>query len=57
MQNSTTALRNMNFKVNFSYRIGKLSMNDRPRRRRKTINNDDLKGGGGEEGVQGQNRD
>ncbi|MEN2282337.1 outer membrane beta-barrel family protein [Algoriphagus sp. SE2] len=47
MQNSSTALRNMNFKVNFSYRIGKLSMDQRPRRRKKSINNDDLKGGEG----------
>ena len=36
---------NRNFKVNFSYRIGKLNMND-SRRRRKSLNNDDLKGGG-----------
>lgn len=56
MQNSINASRNMNFKVNFSYRIGKLSMEDRPRRRRKSINNDDLKGGGGEEGTQGATR-
>ncbi|MBN3521876.1 TonB-dependent receptor [Algoriphagus lutimaris] len=45
MQNSSSALRNMNFKVNFSYRIGKLSMDQRPRRK-KSINNDDLKSGG-----------
>ncbi|MHA7130018.1 TonB-dependent receptor domain-containing protein [Algoriphagus namhaensis] len=52
MQTSTSALRNMNFKINFSYRIGKLSMEDRPRRRRKSVNNDDLKeGGGGQEGI------
>ena len=53
VQNSTSALRNMNFKINFSYRIGKLSMNDRPRRRR-SVSNDDLKGGeeGGGEMIQ-----
>lgn len=45
IQNSTSAIRNLNFKVNFSYRIGKLSMDQRPRRR-KSINNDDLKDGG-----------
>ncbi len=58
MQTSTTALRNMNFKVNFSYRIGKLSMDDRSRRRRKSVKNDDLKGGGGsgEEGMGQGNR-
>ncbi len=46
VQNSLNATRNMNFKVNFSYRIGKLSMDQRPKRR-KSINNDDLKDGGG----------
>ncbi|GAA0880014.1 outer membrane beta-barrel family protein [Algoriphagus jejuensis] len=45
VQNSTNAMRNMNFKVNFSYRIGKMSMDQRPRRR-KSINNDDQKDGG-----------
>ncbi len=44
-QNSTTELYSMNFKVTFSYRIGKMSF-DAPRRRKKSINNDDLKDGG-----------
>lgn len=54
VQNSLNATRNMNFKINFSYRIGKLSMDQRPRRR-KSVNNDDLKegGDGGQEGQQG----
>ena len=56
MQSSTSALRNMNFKVNFSYRIGKLSMDERPRRRRKSVNNDDLKEAGGGQGEMNQNR-
>jgi outer membrane receptor protein involved in Fe transport len=53
VQNSTSAIRNMNFKVNFNYRIGKLSMDQRPKRR-KAVNNDDLKGGGdgGNENIQ-----
>ncbi len=56
MQQSTNAIRNLNFKVNFSYRIGRLSMDQRPRRS-KTINNDDLKGGeGGGENIQNNNR-
>ncbi|NVJ84806.1 MAG: TonB-dependent receptor [Algoriphagus sp.] len=57
IQNSTTALRNMNFKINFSYRIGKMSMNDR-NRRRKSVSNDDLKGGddGGMNGQMNENR-
>jgi outer membrane receptor protein involved in Fe transport len=45
MQNSSSAIRNMNFKVNFSYRIGKLSMDQGRPRKRKSINNDDLKEG------------
>lgn len=45
MQNSTTRLRNMNFKVNFSYRIGKLSVDQQRGRKKRSINNDDLKEG------------
>jgi outer membrane receptor protein involved in Fe transport len=45
IQNSTSAIQNMNFKVNFSYRIGKLSMDQGRPRKRKSINNDDLKEG------------
>lgn len=49
-QKSLTVLHNMSFRVNFSYRIGKMSM-DAPRpRRSKSINNDDLKDGGGDGG-------
>ncbi|MEA5258296.1 TonB-dependent receptor [Arcicella aquatica] len=44
-QQSTTTLRNMNFKINFSYRIGKMSF-DAPKKRKKSVNNDDLKDGG-----------
>ncbi|GMQ33410.1 TonB-dependent receptor [Algoriphagus taiwanensis] len=51
IQNSTNAIRNLNFKINFNYRIGKLSMDQRPRRR-KSINNDDLKDGGGDGGME-----
>lgn len=40
-QNSTMAFHNMNFKITFSYRIGKMSF-DFPKRS-KSINNDDLK--------------
>jgi outer membrane receptor for ferrienterochelin and colicin len=45
-QRSVNVMNNMSFRVNFSYRIGKMSM-DAPRRRR-SINNDDLKDGGGD---------
>ncbi|MFP4341460.1 MAG: TonB-dependent receptor domain-containing protein [Cyclobacteriaceae bacterium] len=44
-QRSVNGMRNMSFKVNFSYRIGKLNADPRPRRR-KSIQNNDLKDGG-----------
>ncbi|MEJ7643864.1 MAG: TonB-dependent receptor [Chryseolinea sp.] len=44
-QRSLTVLHNMSFRVNFSYRIGKMSVDARPKRRR-AIDNDDLKDGG-----------
>lgn len=51
-QNSTNVLNNMNFKVTFSYRLGKMSMDNTSRRRKKSVNNDDLKeGGGGDNGA------
>lgn len=49
-QRSTTVLHNMNFKINFSYRIGKQSANDTQRRRKKSVTNDDLKEGGDQSG-------
>ncbi|MCD9014768.1 TonB-dependent receptor domain-containing protein [Parachryseolinea silvisoli] len=54
-RNSMTSMRNMSFRVNFSYRIGKMSVDSKPKRRR-SINNDDLKEGGGGDmggGMQG----
>lgn len=47
-QRSVNTLNNLSFRVNFSYRIGKMSMDNSPRRRRRSINNDDLKDGGGD---------
>ena len=44
-QNSANVIHNLNFKVNFSYRIGKLTVDQR--RSRKGVSNDDLKEGGG----------
>ncbi len=44
-QNSVTTLRNMNFKVTFSYRIGKISFVD-AKKKKKSVNNDDMKDGG-----------
>lgn len=45
-QRSTTVLNNWSVRVNFSYRIGKMSF-DQPRRRGRNVNNDDLKEGDG----------
>jgi outer membrane receptor protein involved in Fe transport len=45
-QSSTNVINNMNFKVNFSYRIGKMTADAAPRRKKKSVNNDDLKSGG-----------
>ncbi len=45
-QNSLTSFYNAGFRVNFSYRIGKMSF-DQPQRRKKSINNDDEKSEGG----------
>lgn len=53
-QETTSVTTNLNFKVTFSYRIGKMSMDGGGRRRKKSINNDDLKEeGGGGDGQQG----
>lgn len=48
-QKGLNEMYNMNFKINFSYRIGKMSFEQqqRQRRTRKSINNDDMKDGGG----------
>ncbi|WP_234795024.1 TonB-dependent receptor domain-containing protein [Hymenobacter arizonensis] len=45
-QNSLIESRNLSFQLDFSYRIGQLSADQRPRRRRG-ISNDDLKSDGG----------
>ena len=45
MQQSTIGMRNMNFKINFSYRIGKLSV-EGSRRKKRGVTNDDMKEGG-----------
>jgi len=50
-QNSVTTLRNMNFKLTFSYKIGKITFAD-AKKKKKSVNNDDLKDGGGDGGTQ-----
>ena len=44
---------NLGFRVTFSYRIGKMSMDQQRPRRKRSINNDDLKDDGGGDGMQG----
>lgn len=56
-QNSVNTMRNMSFRINFSYRIGKLGTDQNaPRRTRRSISNDDLKSGGdnNDSGGEGQ---
>lgn len=48
-QSSVTVLNNFSFRVNVSYRIGKMSF-EQQRRRSRSINNDDMKEGGGDGG-------
>lgn len=45
-QISENTMRNMNFKINLSYRIGKMSFG--PTKKKKSVNNDDTKGGEGD---------
>jgi hypothetical protein len=54
LQGGFTTQNNISFRLNISYRIGKMSFDNQPRRR-KSINNDDLKEGegGGGDGQQG----
>lgn len=49
-QRSTNMMKNMNFKINFSYRIGKMSVSG-PKRKSRSIDNQDLKEEGGGQNV------
>jgi len=51
-QVSTTYRYNRGFRINFSYRLGKMTFVEQKTRRRKSVNNDDQKsdGGGGNDG-------
>lgn len=49
-QQSTNLMRNMNFKVNFSYRIGKLTTGP-SKRKLKKVENNDLKEGGSQDNM------
>ncbi|MGX5858455.1 TonB-dependent receptor domain-containing protein [Dyadobacter jiangsuensis] len=46
-QNNTNFLYNRGFRVNFSYRFGKMTFVEQKTRRRKSVNNDDQKSDGG----------
>jgi hypothetical protein len=52
IQTGTNKMYNMNLRLSFSYRFGKMG-NQKPKRKLKTINNDDLKDGGGDGGDGG----
>lgn len=60
-QQTANTFYNFNFKVTFSYRIGKMTVNQ-PKKSKKSVNNDDLKDNGGDQndgqqqvqGVQGR---
>jgi len=46
-QTGYTKYYNFNFKITFNYRIGKMSVNNQPKKSKMSINNDDLKDNGG----------
>ncbi|SEJ42576.1 Outer membrane receptor for ferrienterochelin and colicins [Dyadobacter sp. SG02] len=50
-QNNTNYLYNRGFRVNFSYRLGKMTFVEQKTRRRKSVNNDDQKSDGGGGGM------
>jgi hypothetical protein len=52
-QNSFTEMRNFSFRINVSYRIGKMSFDQQRRRNGRSVNNDDLKMGGDGDGGGG----
>ncbi len=49
-QYSVNTLHNLSFRVNVSFRLGKMSFDSAPKRRKKSVSNDDLKDGGGDGG-------
>lgn len=49
-QQSVNVMHNLSFKVNFSFRLGKMTFDQPQRRSRRSINNDDLKDGGDSNG-------
>jgi outer membrane receptor protein involved in Fe transport len=50
-QNNTNHLYNRGFRLNFSYRLGKMTFVEQRTRRRKSVNNDDQKSDGGGGGM------
>lgn len=58
VQTGFNEMRNLSFRININYRIGKMSFDGQRQGRRKSVNNDDLKeggdgGGGMDGGMQG----
>ncbi len=52
-QKSVNEMFNMSFRINISYRFGKMSFDGQRPRRKKSVSNDDLKDGGGGDGMDG----
>lgn len=52
-QKSVNEMYNMSFRINISYRFGKMSFDGQRPRRKKSVSNDDLKDGGGGDGMEG----
>lgn len=48
-QTSTDVRNNLSFRLSFSYRLGKLTDGQSPRKKKKSVTNDDLKNGGNSE--------
>ncbi|WP_169513387.1 outer membrane beta-barrel family protein [Flexithrix dorotheae] len=54
-QSSTNTMNNLNFKINFSYRLGKMDFGANSRRKGRKVENDDLKKSGGDYNSQMSN--
>lgn len=54
-QKSVNEMRNMSFRINVSFRLGKMSFDSNRKRGGRSVNNDDLKGDGGGDGMEMNN--
>ena len=56
MQKSVNEMYNMSFRINISYRFGKMSFDGGQRKKKRSVSNDDLKDGGGGDSDMGTNQ-